>query len=183
MSKNAWEVLHSAPEMSDSFRRHRAALITICTPIILIWLYDISPYEMPIMSLAVVEADAFTFWKIMLTLVGWASLVLGLDLALLFMDRKKLLAKVNQGWAYDSELWIRADAYPPDEDQRPADDPSDYKKWGSRVDFWERLGDKISYFLGWATVVWFPTLVAVASLLICVSRVFPSLFHFIFVCA
>ena len=85
MDINPYKFLQAPPEIDDAFRRHRAALMTVCTPVLLMWLYDLKPHEMPIMSLVVAKTNVLAFWKIMLTLIGWSFFVLSLDLGFIFM--------------------------------------------------------------------------------------------------
>ena len=92
---NDYERYKAAPEVNEAFRRHRAALVTACTPALLIALSGGQPHEMPLMSLAVNEGNLEHFWTIMLILVAWSFLVFVSDVVPIILSRKELAGIVT----------------------------------------------------------------------------------------
>lgn len=167
---NDYERYNAAPEVNDAFRRHRAALVTACTPALLIALSVAEPNEMPLMSLAIGEHNLAPFWNVMLVLVGWSFFVFLSDLVPIFLSRKELKASVKQALAYDPAMWIN---FLEDEDvtEHMADDTDDFLKWGKKRDRFRNAQAKYLFYLHWFTRFVFPTIVGVSALAICIRAI------------
>lgn len=172
---NPYERLQQPIYLDEKALRHRAALITICTPVLLMMAFGLGPTEMPLMSLAVAKKSPIIFWKLMSALIFWAALVYAIDLSLAFANRRVWNAEVNQGKAYDAEVWLPpfdADEEPYDGERAPPADPKLYEKWGEDAQKWREGIAKAEDWLMWFTRLWFPAISASLALWHCFANIF-----------
>jgi len=169
---SAYEKLQRPIELTGSALRHRAALVTICTPVVLMGLYGLAPEHMPLMSLAVAKSNAHAFWLVMLTLVGWAFLLYLIDLSFAVMERRAQAATVQQGIAYEPTVWWD-DGGPPEDanEQRPPNNLAEYQKWERKAEEWRNTKEKLEHLFQWITRIWMPVTMGLFATIYCLLQV------------